>query len=85
MARETERPRNWLGNTPWRPDPTPLHVVLDVTPEGADPTTPDPVRVRFASFDPNLAEEVRKDWCIAGHNVFVQTIEGGLDVVQGDY
>lgn len=90
MAEETKRPDNWLGNTPWRPDPAPLHIVLDVTEAAAAARgggwMPDvPAEVRYATFDPERAEQVRKDWEAAGHEVFVQTIEGGLDAVQGPY
>ncbi len=89
MAQDIARPDNWLGNTPWRPDPAPLHVVLDVTEiavgkESGVAGNP-PAEVRFATFDPQRASQVRKDWEMAGHNVFVQTLEGGLDAVQGDY
>lgn len=85
MIRQTRRPTGWLGHTPWRPDPAPLYVVLDATRGPDDPPGRVPARVRFASFDRETSDEVRTDWEAAGHDVFIETLEGGLDAVHGGY
>lgn len=84
---ETKRPDAWLGYVPWKPDPAPLYVVLDLTPNAKEPRSAKcrSAKVRYASFDRQRAQEVKKDWALAGHKIELQEVFGGLDEVQGDY